>query len=292
MFLLLLACSVPIQDTSQQVKLKQFLPKQVKRTQLSPHPGLTKDPLQQDIGLTPSKGTSSAAIQQLSHAAIQPFNPDCQTKRLVSPLPSHKNVPRTACGELGIRTYTVEPNSYTRHPDHLTNAIIFGILLHSSTSSLPLSQYIVYNTFAWSISLCHYQVASASKTLSKFTMFDCGSTQISQPLVQQYSLNTPDLCSNSSTIYFPPLPNQSIQVLQIPNNTPIIRTVGSSCVAKCRWLHLCLWHPLLDLKNRLQDLGWRITHVGPFSHFSFQQVLVVWDSLQFPLEMPLQWPLL
>ena len=202
-------------------------------------------------------------------------------------MPSHKNVPRTACGEPGIQTYTVEPNPYTRHPDHLTNAIIFGILLHSSTSSMPLSQYIVYNTFAWSISLCHYQVASASKTLSKFTMFDCGSTQISQPLVQQYSLNTPDLCSNSSTIYFPPLPNQSIQVLQIPNNTPIIRTVGSSCVAKCRWLHLCLWHPLLDLKNRLQDLGWRITHVGPFSHFSFQQVLVVWDSLQFPLEIPL-----
>ena len=76
--------------------------------------------------------------------------------------------------------------------------------------------------FACSICLLHYQVTSATETLSKFTMFDCGSAQISQPLVQQYSLNTPDQCSNLSTVYFPPLPHQSIQVLQIPSYTPII----------------------------------------------------------------------
>ena len=205
MFLLLLVFSVTIQDTSQQ---------EVKLTQPRPYQGLIKDTPQQDMGLTQSQlyqGTSSAAIQP------DPFSPHCQTKRLVFSLPLHQNVPSTVFGEPGIQRYT-----HTRHPDHITNAIIFGILLHSTTASMSLSHYIVYNTFAWSICLCHYQVASATKTLSKFTMFDCGSTQISQPLVQQYSLNTPDLCSNLSTIYFPPLPNQSIQVLQIPSNTPIL----------------------------------------------------------------------
>ena len=126
------------------------------------------------------------------------------------------------CGEPGLHPYTFKPNSYIRHPDHITNAMIFGTLLHSTTASMTTSQYIVYKTFAWSICLFHFQITFATKTLSKFTMFDCGSTQISQPLVQQYSLNTPDQCSNLSTIYFPPLPNQSIQVLQIPSHTTIL----------------------------------------------------------------------
>ena len=110
--------------------------------------------------------------------------------------------------------------------------MIFGTLLHSTTASMTISQYIVYNTFAWSICLFHFQITSATKTLSKFTMFDCGSTQISQPLVQQYSLNTPDQCSNLSTIYFPPLPNQSIQVLQIPSHTPIL---VHNCLGSSSW---------------------------------------------------------
>ena len=53
-------------------------------------------------------------------------------------------------------------------------------------------------------------------------MYDCVSGKLGQPIVQQYSLNTPDQCSNSSTVYLPPLPNKSIQVLQIPNYTPIV----------------------------------------------------------------------
>ena len=52
-------------------------------------------------------------------------------------------------------------------------------------------------------------------------MFDCGSARMSQPLVQQYSLNVPDHCSNASSVYHPPKTHQSIQVLQIPSFTPI-----------------------------------------------------------------------
>ena len=56
MFILMLACLVPVQDTSQQVKLNQFLPQQVKSTH-SHHPGIwlqetarhTHDPAQRNF---------------------------------------------------------------------------------------------------------------------------------------------------------------------------------------------------------------------------------------------------
>ena len=77
--------------------------------------------------------------------------------------------------------YTLHLNSFNLHPNYLTNLIIFGQLLQTTTTS----QSLAYNTFAWSICLLHIQVTSATEALSKFHMFDCGSAQISQPLVQQ-----------------------------------------------------------------------------------------------------------
>ena len=168
-------------------------------------------------GYSYSQGTSNAATQP------EVFNPVCQTIRLVL-TPSSKQLGSSKIhGEPDkIHSYTFELISFIQQPNHLTNVIIFGTLLQSTTASMTTSQSLVYNTFAWSICLLHYQVASATEPLSKFPMFDCGSAQISQPLVQQYSLNTPDHCSNLSTVYFPPLPHQSIQILQIPNHTPIL----------------------------------------------------------------------
>ena len=50
-------------------------------------------------------------------------------------------------------------------------------------------------------------------------MFDCGG-QYGHPQVQPFSLNTPDLCRNTSTVYVPPV-TKAVQVIQIPDNTPI-----------------------------------------------------------------------
>ena len=67
---------------------------------------------------------------------------------------------------------------------------------------MTTSQAIVY-TFAWSICLLHHHVASATEALSKVPMYDCGSAQPGQPLIQHYSLNTPDHYSNLSTTPWP-----------------------------------------------------------------------------------------
>ena len=138
MFILMLACLVPVQDTSQQVKLKQFLPQQVKSTH-SHHPGLYRgiSRRQPDIHMIPSKGTSSAASQL--------FNSECQTIRLVSSLPSHKNVQRPACGQPSTQTHTIGTSPYTQQPDHITHAILFGFILHSTTTTMrSTAQYLRY----------------------------------------------------------------------------------------------------------------------------------------------------
>ena len=80
---------------------------------------------------------------------------------------------------------------------------------------------LAHITVSWTICLLHIQTASASET-TKFPMYNCGSAKMSQPLVQQYSLNVPDHCSNSSTVYHPHKLRQSIPVLQIPSFTPLL----------------------------------------------------------------------
>ena len=151
----------------------------------------------------PSRGTASTDNQS-----------ECQITRLVSSLPSHKNVQRSACGKPIYKKVTFDTSP--QHLDPFT-PILLGIIFHSATNTMPsTAQYVVYSTFVWSVSMCYFHAASATESLNQFTMYDCGSTQISQPLIQQYSLNTPDLCSNASQIYYPPLRHQSIQVLQIP----------------------------------------------------------------------------
>ena len=79
---------------------------------------------------------------------------------------------------------------------------------------------LIHITTSWSIVLLHGPTVAAAE-MAKFSMFDCGSTRMSQPLVQQYNLNIPDECSNASTVYHPPQTHQTVQVLQIPSFTPI-----------------------------------------------------------------------
>ena len=151
MLLLPLLLSVPILGTTQN---------EVKLTQLQPHEGHRY-----------SQGTSNAAIQP------EFFSPVCRTKRLVFSLPPHQLGPSKVYIEPDLNSYNFELDTFIQHPTHITNALLFGTLLHSTTTSMTTSQYLVYNTFAWSICLLHFQVTSATETLSKFTMFDCGSAQ-------------------------------------------------------------------------------------------------------------------
>ena len=104
-------------------------------------------------------------------------------------------VPHTA------QPHTTNLNTLSQYPIHLTNALIIGTFLYSTPASMTPAQFLIYNIFAWSLYFLNSQVTSASKTLNNIKMYDCGSGQISQPIVQQYSLNTPDQCSNSSTVY-------------------------------------------------------------------------------------------
>ena len=67
---------------------------------------------------------------------------------------------------------------------------------------MTTSQAIVY-TFAWSTCLLHHHAASATEVSSKTPLYNYGSAQPGQPLIQQYSLNTPDHYSNLLT---PPWP--------------------------------------------------------------------------------------
>ena len=166
----------------------------------------TTDP-QQPEHIVPSRGTESTISQ-----------PECQQTRLVSKLSSHKKVKRSAPSNPNLPMVTSSQRVILFPP------ILLGIFLHSSkkTKMPSKAQYAVYTIFIWSVSLCYFHSTSATETLNQFTMYDCGSTQISQPQIQQYSLNTPDLCSNASQIYYPPLRHQSIQVLQIPKFTPIM----------------------------------------------------------------------
>jgi hypothetical protein len=120
-----------------------------------------------------SLGTSTAATQP------QFFIPVGQTVRLVFSPSSKQLSSGTIYGELDRKhSYTFEITSLIPHTNQLTNIILFSTLLQTATASMITSQAIVYNAFAWSTCLLHHQIASATKALSKFPMYDCGSAQL------------------------------------------------------------------------------------------------------------------
>ena len=111
------------------------------------------------------------------------------------------------------------------HPIFLSTAlIILDRVMYIKSATSPL----IHITTSWSIVLLHAPTVAAAE-MAKFSMFDCGSTRMSQPLVQQFNLNIPDECSNASTVYHPPQIDQTVQVLQIPSFSPI--TVHNCLIA-------------------------------------------------------------
>ena len=141
----------------------------------------------------PIKNTVTATQPQL-------LTPVSQTSLVLIPSPK-ENDTSAIYGKPGSKqSYTLHPTSSTPHTDHLTNIILFSTLLQKTT--MTTSQAIIY-TFAWSTCLLHHHAASATEVLSKTPLYNYGSAQPGQPLIQQYSLNTPDHYSNLLT---PPWP--------------------------------------------------------------------------------------
>ena len=103
------------------------------------------------------------------------------------------------------------------HPFLLyTVLIIFDRVMYVKSPTEPW----VHFTTTWSLILLNTPAASAADT-GKISLYDCGATSSSQPLVQQFNLNMPDPCSNASSVYLPPQTGQTIQVLQIPSFSPL-----------------------------------------------------------------------
>ena len=96
---------------------------------------------------------------------------------------------------------------------HMTHILLFGITIHATISN---NLTPMHHTFVWSLYLIDRIHAAQS---NKIKMYDCGG-QYGHPQVQPFSLNTPDQCRNTSTVYLPPVP-KSVQDIQIPDNTPI-----------------------------------------------------------------------
>ena len=101
---------------------------------------------------------------------------------------------------------------------HLTDILLLGITIHATISS-NLSP--MHRTFIMTLYLLNrvHDTPTQSTQSNKIQMYDCGG-QYGHPQVQPFSLNTTDHCRNTSTLYLPPMP-KSVQVVQIPDNTPI-----------------------------------------------------------------------
>ena len=81
----------------------------------------------------------------------------------------------------------------------LTVLIIFDRVMYVKSPTEPW----VHFTTTWSLILLNKPAASAADT-GKISLYDCGATSSSQPLVQQFNLNMPDECSNASSVYLSP----------------------------------------------------------------------------------------
>ena len=109
------------------------------------------------------------------------------------------------------------------HPIFLSTAlIILDRVMYIKSATSPL----IHITTSWSIVLLHGPTVAAAE-MAKFSMFDCGSTRMSQPLVQQFNLNIPDECSNASTVYHPPRLTKLSRSYKFCHLHPLLSTIAS-----------------------------------------------------------------
>ena len=93
-------------------------------------------------------------------------------------------------------THTPPTHTHKSHPH--------PILLYSMLMMLrfPTDPWL-HITSTCSFLLFNAQTVEATDT-GKISLYDCGASGSAQPMVQQFNLNTPDPCSNASSVYHPP----------------------------------------------------------------------------------------
>jgi hypothetical protein len=155
----------------------------------------------------PDRGTPTGYPPRTPTQDSKPWttNLDHKDKRLVLSKQVFRVEPGQVKAESALVPYTAPPHTTNLHTlshysTQLKNAFIIGTFLYTTPASMTPAQFLLYNTFAWSLSFLNDQVTSSAKTLNNIEMFDCGSGQFGQQANKQLVQNIQILLKSVANI--------------------------------------------------------------------------------------------
>ena len=150
--------------------------------------------------------TTTACSTKPPDSSYQPAK-RCHTDRLVLQVPVIQVRPCQVTESL-LMPHSTQYHLTNKHLAQITDILLLSITIHATSDYLSP----MYRTIIWTLYLLNTRVIHATPTQSnKIQMYHCGG-QYGQPQVQPFSLNTLDLCRNTSTVYLSPQAT-SIQVV-------------------------------------------------------------------------------
>ena len=154
----------------------------------------------------PTAGIETPTLMQCSaKPPDSSYQPASQSDRLILQVPLIQVRPCQVTEPL-IMPYITQHHLTTsyhinKHLAQITDILLLSITIHATSDYLSP----MYCTIIWTLYLLNSLRATPTQSTqsNKIQMYDCGG-QYGQPQVQLFSLNTPDLCRNTSTVYLPP----------------------------------------------------------------------------------------